>query len=402
MSSVLSSAQLDQHDTLLKVLQYRADSSASDVAFREKKLGIWQESSWSTYLEKVNGLSQGLAALGLNSNQVVAMIGDNSSRQLCAELAIQACGAAALVLYRDLDAETISPLVAEVNATIAILEDEEQLDKVLTNEALNAQFQHLIYCNAKGMGKYSDERLQSIDDLMKTSGSAQVSVDVSSDTVALITYDDALNRYTHNDLISLALADLESAKQANPTHSKSSHDDYVAILPLAWIDEQIQVVAHSLITGMTVSFVEQMDTALSDLREIGPTFVTLSANIWSEIADSIQQKIAETSWFKRKCCEVAIPSAGSTPSGLSNLLVLRPLRDKFGFNRLRAAHVAHEPLADDKLQFLLAIGIPLQQFTSEGQLRKGLLSGVGSKSSGEQTKGNGLNSSNMEKVYDGI
>lgn len=405
MSSVLSSTQLEQQDTLIKVLQHRAKAFSNQVAFREKKLGIWHEATWADYSEKVEKIALGLGSLGLSNHQTAVMIGDNSSRQLCTELAIQSCGAAALVLYRDLDAEEILPVVEELDVSVAILEDEEQLDKVLSNEGLNARFTHLIYCNPKGMGKYNDDRLQSIDDLIslgaKVNSSDNLAATVSAEMPALITLDETLNRYTHKDLIALSLNDLKSSELANPNHSKTAHDDYVAILPLAWIDEQIQVVAHSLVTGMTVNFVEQVDTALSDLREIGPTYVTLSANIWSEIATSIQQKIAESSWFKRKCCELAIGSgANGSPSGLYNLLVLKPLRDKFGFKRLLAAHVAHEPLADEKLNFFLAIGVPLQQFTSEGQLRQTIAKDKNKSGSTEPNKN--LDSGNMEKVCDGV
>ena len=53
-------------------------------------------------------------------------------------------------------------------------------------------------------------------------------------------------------------------------------DEYVSILPLPWIMEQVYVVAMPLLCRIRVSFPESQETAMRDLREIGPTHMLLA------------------------------------------------------------------------------------------------------------------------------
>src|SRR5690606_604171 len=57
-------------------------------------------------------------------------------------------------------------------------------------------------------------------------------------------------------------------------------DNYVSVLPLPWIMEQVYVVGQSLISRQIVNFVEEQETMMADLREIGPNFVLLAPRVW--------------------------------------------------------------------------------------------------------------------------
>ena len=50
---------------------------------------------------------------------------------------------------------------------------------------------------------------------------------------------------------------------------------------------------------MRVNFVEDTDTMLDDLREIGPTFLLLAPRVWEQIAADIRSKIMDSSFLKR-------------------------------------------------------------------------------------------------------
>ena len=53
-------------------------------------------------------------------------------------------------------------------------------------------------------------------------------------------------------------------------------DNYVSVLPLPWIMEQVYAVGQALIARQIVNFVEEQETLMADLREIGPSFVLLA------------------------------------------------------------------------------------------------------------------------------
>src|SRR3546814_1636246 len=72
---------------------------------------------------------------------------------------------------------------------------------------------------------------------------------------------------------------------------KDHTDEYVSVLPLPWIMEQIYCVGFGLVARMTVNFPESQDTMFQDLREIGPTFLLLAPRLWEQIAAAMRARI---------------------------------------------------------------------------------------------------------------
>ena len=61
---------------------------------------------------------------------------------------------------------------------------------------------------------------------------------------------------------------------------KGPDDEYVSVLPLPWIMEQVYVLGKGLLCRMKVNFVEEPDTMMNDFREIAPTFVLFAPRVW--------------------------------------------------------------------------------------------------------------------------
>src|SRR5690606_37276892 len=81
---------------------------------------------------------------------------------------------------------------------------------------------------------------------------------------------------------------------------KLPSDNYVSVLPLPWIMEQIYAVTQPLICRITVNFVEEPETMMADLREIGPTFVLLAPRVWEQIAADVRARMMDATRFKQK------------------------------------------------------------------------------------------------------
>ncbi len=77
-------------------------------------------------------------------------------------------------------------------------------------------------------------------------------------------------------------------------------DEYVSILPMPWIVEQVYVVAMSLLCRIRVNFPESERTAMRDLREIGPTHLLLAPRVWEQLSADIHARMLDANPVNRR------------------------------------------------------------------------------------------------------
>ncbi|MFC7539649.1 AMP-binding protein [Siccirubricoccus deserti] len=80
---------------------------------------------------------------------------------------------------------------------------------------------------------------------------------------------------------------------------KGPEDEYVSVLPLPWIMEQIYALGWSLLARMKVDFVEEPETMMADFREIGPSFVLFAPRVWEALAAEVRARVMDASPMKR-------------------------------------------------------------------------------------------------------
>lgn len=375
-------ADVAVHDTFPKLLAFNAATAPEAVALREKEFGIWNEISWAEYQQRVRRLALGLHALGIRRGDVVGLIGDNRPEWVCGEIASHALGAMIFGLYQDSLNDEVAYLINYAGARVIIAEDEEQVDKVLELTERCPCVEHIIYCDPRGLRKYDDPRLLSLDDLCRqgdTLHAAQpqlyselVAAGKGSDVAILC----PTSGTTANPKLAMLQAGalLRHCVDYLAVDPKSPGDNYVSVLPLPWIMEQIYAVAQALMTRTVVNFVEEPETQMADLREIGPCFVLLAPRVWESLSAEVQAKMMDASPLKQMLYRFAIRRAIASfkatgkPSRLAYWLIFRPLKDRLGFSRLRSAATGGAALGPDTFKFFLSMGVPLRQIYGQTEL----------------------------------
>jgi long-chain acyl-CoA synthetase len=97
---------------------------------------------------------------------------------------------------------------------------------------------------------------------------------------------------THKNFISMGL----QLTEADPL---ADTDEYLSFLPFAWIGEQMNSFGVAMATGITINFPESVETAMEDLKEIGPHFMFGAPRIYETIRSQIWLKIDESYWLNR-------------------------------------------------------------------------------------------------------
>jgi long-chain acyl-CoA synthetase len=374
-------ARVAANDTLPKLLRQNAREFPSDIAMREKDLGIWRSFTWADYLTRVRDFALGLHGIGLGRGDVIALIGDNRPDWLAGALAAHAVGALTLGMYRDALEEEVAYLLTYGEVKAVFAEDEEQVDKLLALADRVPSLKHIIYSDPRGMRKYEDSRLLPADKLAEAGRALHTAQPALFDSLVDAGRGDAVAILctTSGTTAHPKLAMLTPAALLNHCVSylaidpKDASDEYASVLPLPWIMEHIYVLGKALISRMKVNFVEEPDTMMHDFREIAPTFVLFAPRIWESVAADVKARIMDASWLKRTMYEYGLARgmkafAQGRHSRLANLLVFRALRDRLGFTRLRSAATGGAALGPETFRFFQAMGVPLRQLYGQTEL----------------------------------
>jgi long-chain acyl-CoA synthetase len=371
----------DGLDTFPKLLLHNAAGFPRDVAMREKDYGIWHVYTWQDCLEQVRGIALGLKSLGLGRGEVVALIGRNRPSWVWSELAAHCMGAMTLGIYADVLIEEAGYLLGHAGARIVVAEDEEQVDKLLQLGDAGAALSWIVFHDDRGMRKYDDPRLVGWQDLLARGAElaraepglfeAEVAKGRGDDVGILCT---TSGTTAHPKLAMLQfgpfLDHIRAYLRADP---RGPEDEYVCLLPLPWIMEQVYVLAMPLLCRNRVSFPERPETAMRDLREIGPTHLLLAPRVWEQTAADIRSRIMDagplTRWLFDRCSADALAALErGGRSRLADLLLMAALRDRLGFSRVRSAATGGSALGPDTFRFFLAMGVPLRQLYGQTEL----------------------------------
>jgi long-chain acyl-CoA synthetase len=174
------------------------------------------------------------------------------------------------------------------------------------------------------------------------------------------------------------------ALSLNQVDRKQEKDEFVSFLPLAWIGEQMMSVATALAIGFTVNFPEEPETAMENIREIGPHVMFAPPRIWENLASSVQVKVMDASPLKRLLYRALMPVGYKVADlnfkneqvplpwrlayELAQLGLFRALKDRLGLSRVRTGSTGGAALGPDVFRFFHGIGVPLKQIYGQTEI----------------------------------
>ncbi len=372
-------------DTFPKLLLEHANRRPDKVAMREKDLGIWQSWSWRQVREEVTALAGGLAQLGLQRGDKLAIIGDNRPRLYWSMVAAQCLGAIPVPLYQDAVADEIAFVLDNADVKIAIVEDQEQVDKILETKEQCPQIEYVLYDDPRGMQHYQFPFLKSLDDVQSSGQQYNQTHPDFFQTEALKATgaDTAIMLYTsgttgkpkgvvlsHDNVII-------TARNGIIREQLTQDEEVLAYLPMAWVGDNLFSYAQSYVAGFTVNCPESGATVLNDLREIGPTYYFAPPRVYENMLTQVMIRMEDASKIKRKLFHYFLDHAkkvgtsilnGETVTSkeawlykLGSFLVYNPLKDVLGLGRIKLAYTAGEAIGPEIFDFYRSLGINIKQ-----------------------------------------
>ena len=371
--------------TFPRLMLEHAGSRAGAPALRVKEFGIWQTTTWAALARLVRELSCGLAAAGLTRGQHIVVIGENRPRLYASMLAAQALGAIPVPLYQDAAVTEFEFPINNADVAFAVVEDQEQVDKLLELRANCPQLGHIWYDETRGLRNYSEPGLGSVDALLEAGRAydqahpgffdAEVGKATPHDVAAMFFTSGTTGKakgvvHTHFTL-------LDRAKAGADFDKLSASEEVLAYMPPAWIGQNIFSYAQWLVCGYVVNCPESAATVTIDLKEIGPTYYFAPPRIFEGLLTNVTIRMEDASSVKRRLFQhfmaVARRVGPARLDGkllrlsdrlsyaLGDWLIFGPLRNSLGFSRVRVAYTAGEAIGPDLFTFYRSIGINLKQ-----------------------------------------
>ncbi len=362
------------------------------TALREKEFGIWQSVSWAEYLEHVKYFSLGLVSMGFTPADTVAIIGDNRPEWVYAELAAQSAGGKSIGIYQDSIVKEVAYIITHSDAKFLVVEDQEQVDKIIELWPELHTVEKVIYYDPKGLRNYTEPYLMSFPEVEALGrdyekarpGWFEESVARGKgEDIAILSTTSGTTSFpklailTHNNLISMG----RDLMEVDPMSDK---DEFVSFLPLPWIGEQMMSLACGLQAGFTVNFPEEPETVQENIREIGPQTMFSPPRIWENLVSQVQVKIEDATWFKRKVYDWATPIGyqmadvrfkKQTPGlglklkyKIADWIMFLPIKDHLGLRRIKQAYTGGAALGPDVFRFFHALGVNLKQIYGQTEV----------------------------------
>ncbi len=372
------------NQTLPGLLARRAAEHPGGVALREKEFGIWQETTWAGFLDRVRSFALGLAELGVEKGDRIAIIGDNRPEWVIAELGAQVIGALPLGLYQDSISAELARMLEAADARLIVAEDQEQVDKVLEVRGQVPGLEHIVYYDPRGMygyeapGLLAFEEVEGLGDRFGDGSPDEFDrrlKGIGPEDIALLCTTSGTTSVPKLAMLSHANL-LAMAEQMVSVDPMEPGDEFVSFLPLAWIGEQMVGVASAMLAGFTVNFPEETATVRADIREIGPAFMMSPPRIWENMVSDVQVMAEDTTPLKRWMYRWAMGEGMRAAEGvavrfrhrLADWTVFQPIRDQLGLSRVRRAYTGGAALGPDVFRFFHAIGVNLKQLYGQTEV----------------------------------
>ena len=357
--------------TLAHAFRITAAARADEVAIRTKDDAF--TITWGALRDRVDALAGGLARLGLERGQTLALLLGNRPEFHICDLAGLMLGAAPFSIYNTYTAEQIQYLLEDAEASVMITE-QQYLPQVLEAREDLPALAHVIVVDGE-----APEGTLALADVEGSGGEFDVEASIAqiqpSDILTLI--------YTSGTTgppkgVQLVHRNLLAALEGLDELIRFPRDGrVVSWLPSAHIAERAAHHYIPIVYGLQITCCEDPRHVLSYLPEVRPSWFFAVPRIWEKLKAGLETMLAsqpeEQSQAMRDALQAAtrkvrleqrgeeVPRELAEQVERADVEIFAGLRAMLGLDRVEAINVGAAPTPVEVLEFFHAIGLPLAE-----------------------------------------
>ncbi|HKI86998.1 MAG TPA: AMP-binding protein [Thermoanaerobaculia bacterium] len=356
-------------ETVIDVLTGTAERMPEVPAFAVRQDGGWESTSWRAYRELVFSVARGLIALGLSPGAGVGILSFNRPEWFLAYLGAMAAGGLPTGIYETNPAEECAYIIAHAEVGVVVVEDEEQLDKILSVRHRLPKLEAIVLLE----GDPTSPETLTWSELLDLG--MQASEELAARLAALRDDSPATLIYTSGTTgapkaVALSHSNLVwTAHRVREAYGIAPGETVLSYLPLSHIAEQIVSLHVPMAAAACTCFAESLDRLRENLCEVRPHLFFAVPRVWEKMQAAIEDagrsaprfKRSLAAWARRKGLAQAraAQSGGRRPvaAGLAKRLVFEPVRRRLGLDRARICATSTAPIAVETLEFFASLGI---------------------------------------------
>ena len=375
--------QVDGCLTIPALFKKRCADLGTRTVHREKDLGIWKEYSWEDYWNHAKWIGMGLRKMGLKRGEVVSILSEDRKEWAYFDMGIQSVGGIASGVYTTDSGSQLTYLVNDSDSRFLIVENEEQLDKFLSNEDEMPGLTKIIILEDEGLHDLDHPRCMMIEELYEMGRAADAEApgvfEEESDKTqpgdtALLIYTSGTTGMPKGAMLSNE--NIMAAIEAGARRLQClESDNQLCFLPLCHILERDVSIYFPLAAKCVVNFAESPETVFNNLQEVSPDTFTAVPRVWEKIYSQVLIMVQEATPSGRAAYAMAMKAGAKraeymlagkpVPAGVAanywlwDRLVLRNLRRMLGFDNMRRGGTGAAPISPELLKWYWSIGVPL-------------------------------------------
>ncbi|MDX2303300.1 MAG: AMP-binding protein [Microscillaceae bacterium] len=313
----------------------------NQVYLRQPYGDTWKEYTWKEVGDQARRIVSALKAMNLPEKSNIGLVSKNCAHWIMCDLAIMMSGHVSVPFYPTLDAEKLGEVLLHSDAEVLFI------GKLDNWEGMKEGIPGNIRCITFPESPAEQEAYLKWDDLIAQHEPFQGEYLPDLDNLFTIIYTSGTTgmpkgvMHTFLNYANVLKSSVPLGKFDSPQNR------FFSYLPLCHVAERNFVLAGSLYSGGSVSFVESLDTFAKNLADVQPTHFFAVPRIWTKFQLGVLSKMSQ----KKLDSYLKIPIFSS--------LVKKKIQKKLGLASARVMITAAAPMPASLISWYQKIGLYL-------------------------------------------